>query len=72
MSCMTLLNKGKATAETTRFIEISERISAYIKNGAVNVVYVPTGDMTSDYFTKPLQGALFTTIFQFSLETILV
>jgi hypothetical protein len=70
---MTLLNKGKATAETTRFIEIRKFwISAYIKNSAVDMVYVPTADMTSDYFTKPLQGALFTTIFQFSLATILV
>jgi hypothetical protein len=65
MSCMTLLSKGKATAETTRFIEIRKFwISAYIKNGAVDMVYVPTADMTSDYFTKPLQGALFTKMFE--------
>jgi hypothetical protein len=64
MSCMTLLNKGKATAETTRFIEIRKFwISAYIQNGAVKMVYVPTADMTSDYFTKPLQGALFAKMF---------
>jgi hypothetical protein len=60
-SCMTLLTKGRSTAETTRFIEIRKFwISDYIRIGAVNIVYVPTEDMTSDYFTKPLQGAVFT------------
>ena len=63
-SCITLLTKGRSTAETTRFIEIRKFwISAYIKNGAVDIVYVPTEDMTSDYFTKPLQGALFAKMF---------
>jgi hypothetical protein len=41
---MTLLNKGKDTAETTHFIEIS----AFIQNGAVEMVYVSTADMISD------------------------
>jgi hypothetical protein len=59
-SCIALLNKGRSTAETTRFIEIRMFwISDYTRNGAVEVVYVPTEDMTSDYFTKPLQGAIF-------------
>ena len=31
----------------------------YIKRGEVTVQYVPTLDMTSDYFTKLLQGSLF-------------
>ena len=26
---------------------------------ALAIVYVPTEDMTSNYFTKPLQGAVF-------------
>ena len=61
---MTLLNEGKATAETIRFIEIRKFwISAYIQIGAVDMVYVPTADMASDYFRKPLQGALFAKIF---------
>jgi hypothetical protein len=58
-SCIALLNKGRSTAETTRFIEIRIWISDYIHNGAVEVVYVPTENMTADYFTKPLQGANF-------------
>ena len=59
-SCITLLTKGRSTAETTRFIEIRKFwISDYIRIGAVEIVYVPTAEMTSDYFTKPLQGATF-------------
>ena len=59
-SCITLLTKGRSTAETTRFIAIRKFwISDYIRNGAINIVYVPTEDMTSDFFTKPVQGAVF-------------
>ena len=59
-SCITLLTKGRSTAETTRFIEIRKFwISDYIKNGAVDTVYIPTAETTFDYFTKPLQGANF-------------
>jgi hypothetical protein len=59
-SCIALLTKGRSTAETTRFIEVRQFwISDYIRIGAVNIVYVPTEDMTSDYYTKPLQGTVF-------------
>ena len=59
-SYITLLTKGRSTGETTWFIEVQEFwISDYIRIGAVNIVYVPTEDMTSDYFTKPLQGIVF-------------
>ena len=30
-----------------------------VKKGAVQIRYCPTGDMTADFFTKPLQGTLF-------------
>ena len=51
-SCITLLTKGRSTAETLRFIEVRKFwISDYIRIGAVNIVYVPTEDRTSDYFT---------------------
>ena len=30
-----------------------------ITKGHISVVWCPTADMTSDYFTKPNQGALF-------------
>ena len=60
-SCITLLTKGRSSAETTRFIEIRHYwISDYIRIGAVEIVYVPTEDMTSDFFSKPVQGAIFT------------
>ena len=59
-SCITLLTKGRSTAETTRFIEIRKFwISDYIRIKAIDIVYVPTEDMTSDYLTKPVQGAIF-------------
>ena len=59
-SCITLLTKGRSTAETNRFIDVRKFwISDYIRIGAVNIVYVPTEDMTSDCFTKPLQGTVF-------------
>ena len=64
-SCITLLTKGRSTAETTRFIEIRKFwISDYIKNGAVDIVYVPTAKNASDYFTKPLQSAAFDKMFK--------
>ena len=60
-SCIALLNKGRSTAETTRFIEVRKFwITDYIRTGAIEIVYVPTEDMTSDFFTKPVQGAIFT------------
>ena len=59
-SCIALLTKGRSMAETTRFIAIRQFwISAYIKIGAVELIYKATSEMTSDYFTKPLQGSLF-------------
>ena len=59
-SCITLLTKGRSTAETTRFIAIRMFwISNYIHNGAIDIVYVPTEEMISDFFTKPVQGTLF-------------
>ena len=59
-SCIALLTKGRSNAETTRFIEVRKFwISDYIRNGAVNIIYVPTEDMTTDYYAKPLQGTVF-------------
>ena len=34
-------------------------IANKIKDNSVNVVYCPTKAMLADFFTKPLQGALF-------------
>ena len=59
-SCIALLTKGRSTAETTRFIAIRHYwISYYIFTKVVELIYVPTEEMVSDYFTKPLQGILF-------------
>ena len=44
----------------TRFINIQYFfIIDKIKNGEVDIKYMPTSKMIADYFTKPLQGALF-------------
>ena len=60
MSCIALLQKGESTAAATKYIDVKRFwISDYIKRGEVAVKYVPTLEMTSDFFTKPLQGALF-------------
>ena len=34
-------------------------ITNQISKGQVTVVWCPTGDMTADFYTKPLQGAMF-------------
>jgi hypothetical protein len=60
ISCMTLMENGHAKAETTRFIEVRFFwIYDYIKRGLIKLVKVPTEEMASDYFTKPVQGAIF-------------
>ena len=47
---------GKRTrALNIRFFFIHDQIN----QGNLRVVYCPTGDMRGDYFTKPLQGAIF-------------
>jgi hypothetical protein len=57
---MTLMENGHAKAETTRFIEVRFFwIYDYIKRGLIKLVKVPTEKMASDYFTKPVQGAIF-------------
>ena len=59
-SAIVLLTKGRSTAETTKFVDIRFFwVTDYIKKKVMELVYVPTGEMTSDYFTKPLQGSLF-------------
>ena len=59
-SAITMLTKGRSTSETTRFIAIRHYwINQYIANKVVQLLYVPTDEMTADYFTKPLQGARF-------------
>jgi hypothetical protein len=61
LSCMTLMEQGHAKAENTRFIEVRYFwIFDYIKSGKIKLVKIPTEEMASDYFTKPVQGAIFT------------
>jgi hypothetical protein len=61
MSTMLLENNGRASSSrrtrhiNIRFFFVTDRI----KNKEMSVAHCPTGEMVADYFTKPLQGALF-------------
>ncbi len=60
MSTIALMERGIATAATTRHFGIrlffvKDRIEA----GDMSVEYMPTVDMAADFLTKPLQGDLF-------------
>eukprot|EP00978_Attheya_sp_CCMP212_P037932 scaffold183156_cov29-Attheya_sp.AAC.1 len=61
MSAMLLENNGRASSSRrTRHINIRYFfVTDRIKNKEMSVIHCPTGEMVADYFTKPLQGALF-------------
>ena len=49
-------SSGKRTKHiNTRYFFVTDRV----RNGELEVVWCPTEDMTGDFWTKPLQGALF-------------
>ena len=54
-------NNGRGSSgKRKRHIAITYFFIAYrISNKELRVEYYPTGDMVADFFTKPLQGALF-------------
>ena len=57
---MALINKGASTSERTKHIKIRHFwVKDQINNGEIEIVYVPTEDMTADILTKPLQGEQF-------------
>jgi hypothetical protein len=60
-SSIKLENNGrKSSGKRTRHINVRYFfITDRIKCKEIRVAYCPTGDMLADYFTKPLQGALF-------------
>jgi hypothetical protein len=59
-STIMLANKGRSTSHRTRHIAIKYFfIKDHIENEDINVVYVGTDNMVADFFTKPLQGAMF-------------
>jgi hypothetical protein len=60
-SSMLLENHGRASSsKRTRHINIRYFfVTDRIASNEVSVQYCPTGEMISDYFTKPLQGAQF-------------
>ena len=60
-SSMLLENNGRASSsKRTRHVNIRYFfVTDRIQNKELSVKYCPTGDMLADFFTKPLQGALF-------------
>jgi Reverse transcriptase (RNA-dependent DNA polymerase) len=60
-STILLAENGRAScSKRTRHLNIRYFfITDRIKAGDLSIEYCPTGDMVADYFTKPLQGALF-------------
>ena len=53
-------NGKRSSKKGTRFINICYFfITNKVKNGEVDIKYMPTEEMVADYFTKPFQGALF-------------
>jgi len=59
-STMALVNRGVSSSERTRHIKIRHFwVKDQIDNGEVEIVYLPTTDMTADILTKPLQGESF-------------
>ena len=61
-SAMLLENNGRASSsKRTRHLNVRYFfIHDKIESKEVRVEYCPTGDMIGDFFSKPLQGALFT------------
>jgi hypothetical protein len=60
-SAILLEENGRASSsKRTRHINIRYFfVTDHVKGKEVSIKYCPTGDMVSDYFTKPLQGSLF-------------
>ena len=60
-SCIKLANNGKASSSRrTRHIHIRYFfVTDRVKNKEIEIHYCPTKEMLGDFFTKPLQGALF-------------
>ena len=61
-SAILLENNGtRSSSKWTKHINIRYLfIADRVKRGELNIEYCPTGEMLTDFFTKPLQGKQFT------------
>jgi KUP system potassium uptake protein len=60
LSTIAMIRNGSPTSHRTRHINIRFFFAKDLETrGEINVEYCPTEDMIADFFTKPLQGALF-------------
>ena len=59
-STILLEKNGRASSKRTRHINVRYFfITDRVQQNEVSIKYCPTKEMVADYFTKPLQGALF-------------
>jgi hypothetical protein len=59
-STMALVDKGRSTCARTRHINVRYFfIKDRVEKKDIKIEYLPTGKMTADILTKPLQGDLF-------------
>ncbi len=61
-STICLARRGKSTSNRTRHVAIRYFFIRYffrMDSGEVEISYLPTERMVADFFTKPLQGAVF-------------
>jgi hypothetical protein len=62
-STVKLIQRGRTAAEQTRHIEIGYFwLSDLLTQGLITIKYCPTNQMIADFYTKPLQGTLFSTM----------
>ena len=60
MSTIALVKNGKSNSDRTRHIAIRFFfVTDRAANEEIKIEYMPTGEMSADMLTKPLQGALF-------------
>ena len=53
-------NGRRSAGKGSRHVKIKYFfIADKVKSKEVKILYCPTGDMTADFYTKPLQGSLF-------------
>jgi Reverse transcriptase (RNA-dependent DNA polymerase) len=62
-STVKLIERGRPAAEQTRHIEIGYFwLTDLLTRGIILIKYCPTNQMIADFYTKPLQGTLFSTM----------
>jgi hypothetical protein len=61
-STISLVTRGGGKYRNVHLRVRQCRLKEMIESGRVRVEYMPTGNMTADILTKPLQGTLFSAL----------